>query len=51
MKLMDAKDPYFSDEEKKPHHLHMFDRKNPEATKWLVQKEETNAEPWCYHQF
>ena len=40
---MDAKDPFF-DEEKKPHHSHMFDRKYFEVIECLVQDEATSVE-------
>ena len=42
---MEAKDLSFFDEEMQPHHFHMFDRKYPEVTKYLVQNVETNVEP------
>ena len=45
---VEAKDLSLFDEEMRPHHLHMFDKKSLEATEYWVQNEATSVEALCY---
>ena len=47
---MEAQDLSFFNEEMHPHHLHMFDKPSPEATKYQVQNVAANVEVLCYRQ-
>ena len=48
---MKAKDLSFFDEKMQPHHLHMFDKKYPEATEYWVQDVATSVEALCHRKF